>query len=83
MAIGIILGILFVLMAVACVFVGVCMLSGRKPFVSGARGITAKRPVAGGISLGAAVLSFVLFLFIPFSFHTVQAGEVAVFKHLG
>ena len=31
----------------------------------------------------AAAASFLLFIFIPFSFHTVDSGEVAVVKHLG
>ena len=34
-------------------------------------------------SLIAAIAFFALFLCIPFSFHTVQAGEVAVVKHMG
>ena len=31
----------------------------------------------------ATAASFFLFIFIPFSFHTVDSGEVAVVKHLG
>lgn len=42
-----------------------------------------KKPLTGGVCAGAAVVSALLFIFIPFSFHTVVAGEVAVVKHLG
>ena len=34
-------------------------------------------------ALGAGAVGALLFLLIPFSFHTVNAGEVAVVKHLG
>lgn len=83
MTIGIILGIIFMLISVGCVLAGVLLTIGRRPFAAGARKLTQKRPLAGGLTLGAALVSFVLFLFIPFSFHTVQTGEVAVVKHLG
>lgn len=83
MIIGIILGFVFVITAVACAFLAVCLTAGRRPFASvGNRRVT-KKPVAGGIAAGAAVAAALLFLMIPFSFHTVQAGEVAVVKHLG
>ena len=35
------------------------------------------------IGIGVAALFGILFLFIPFSIHTVDTGEVAVVKHLG
>lgn len=35
------------------------------------------------ILIGANFIVLLMFIFIPFSFHTVQAGEVAVVKHLG
>lgn len=35
------------------------------------------------IGIGVAAASFLLFLFLPFSIHTVNPGEVAVVKHLG
>lgn len=83
MTIGIILGIIFVLVAVACVFAAICFAAGRRPFASAGNKRVTKKPVIGGILGGVAALAFLLFLLIPFSFHTVQAGEVAVVKHLG
>ena len=35
------------------------------------------------VGLGVSAVSFVLFLLLPLSFHTVEPGEVAVVKHLG
>lgn len=87
MTIGIILGIVFVLITVGALLAAVCLITGKRPFVARDKryaGVTAaKKPLAGGIAAGAAIASFLLFIFIPFSFHTVQAGEVAVVKHLG
>ena len=37
----------------------------------------------GYLLLAAGAVCFLLFLMIPFSFHTVQAGQVAVVKHMG
>ena len=42
-----------------------------------------RRKKNGIIGAVLASLSAVLFVLLPFSFHTVQAGEVAVVKHLG
>ena len=42
-----------------------------------------KKKNQGIIGAVVAAVSALLFLFIPFSFHTVQAGQVAVVKHLG
>jgi len=83
MTIGVILGIIFALIAVAGIFAGICLVSGTKPFANKNNRMTVKRPLAGGLSLAGAAAAFILFLFIPFSFHTVQAGEIAVVKHLG
>lgn len=70
MAIGIIVGIL-----IAVLFIG-------------AIGVTLT--CADNNKIGAAVISaivalalFVAFIFVPFSFHTIDSGEVAVVKHLG
>ena len=83
MAIGIIIGIVLAIVMVACVITAICLTAGVRPLASvGNRKVT-KKPLAGGLTAGGAVAAFVLFLFIPFSFHTVQAGEVAVVKHLG
>lgn len=83
MTIGIILGVIFMLATIVCVLVAICLAAGVRPLASVGRKKVTKKPLAGGLAFGAAVLSFILFLFIPFSFHTVQAGEVAVVKHLG
>lgn len=83
MTIGIILGVIFMLATVACVFTAVCLTAGVRPIAPSGRKRVTKKPLAGGLTLGAAAVAFILFLFIPFSFHTVQAGEVAVVKHLG
>ena len=45
--------------------------------------IKARKRVIKVVSTIAAAASFLLFIFIPFSFHTVDSGEVAVVKHLG
>lgn len=77
MAIGIILGIIFAtLTIVAFIVSGYTLYSGynddeRKKKLGG----------AAGIILGIVFLF--LFIFIPFSFHTIDTGEVAVVKHLG
>ena len=83
MTIGIILGILFVAVAAVCAALAICFASGKRPLAAAGNRRVTKKPVTGGILGGAAVLSLILFLLIPFSFHTVQAGEVAVVKHLG
>lgn len=83
MTIGIILGIILVLATIACVFTAICLLTGKRPFAAAGLKQVTKKPLAGGLTAGAAALSFILFLLIPFSFHTVNAGEVAVVKHLG
>lgn len=83
MAIGIILGIVFALACVGCIITSVCFFAGKRPLASSGNRRVSAKPLAGGITAGAAACAFILFLLIPFSFHTVQAGEVAVVKHLG
>lgn len=83
MTIGIILGIVFMLMTLAGAFAAFCYLSGKRPFAARGNKVAGKNRLAGGVSVGAAIISFLLFLLIPFSFHTVNAGSVAVVKHLG
>lgn len=68
MVIGIFAGILIVALAVACFAV-----------VANSE----KSPVAGGIALILAIALVISFFIVPFSFHTVSSGEVAVVKHLG
>ena len=70
MALGIFAAIVIVIMFIACV-VASCMFSDN-----GKAGASA----IAGILAFALVIAFVL---VPFSFHTVSSGEVAVVKHLG
>ena len=70
MAIGIIIGIILAVVAVVCVvgaFVSYDNDSG----------------VGTGICSVVAVIAIIAFFIVPFSFHTVDTGEVAVVKHLG
>lgn len=69
MAIGVILGIVF---AVLCIggIAGAVVFNGKS------------KAIMGG-SIAAAVAGAILFICIPFSFRTVQTGEVAAVKHLG
>lgn len=70
MAIGIFAGIIIAVLLIVCVFVGISF---------GDEGKTGASAIAG-------ILAFALliaFIMVPFSFHTVSSGEVAVVKHLG
>jgi regulator of protease activity HflC (stomatin/prohibitin superfamily) len=70
MAIGFIVGIILAVVAVVCVvgaFVSYDNDSG----------------VGTGICSVVAVIAIIAFFIVPFSFHTVDTGEVAVVKHLG
>lgn len=70
MSIGFIFGVLFLAGAGVGIFFAFRYFKKRKK-------------KQGVIGMVAAVVSALLFAMIPFSFHTVQAGEVAVVKHLG
>ncbi len=73
MAIGIILGIIFGVGALALIIGGlVFAFCENDGFTAG----TATSVLVG-------ILLAIAFLIVPFSFHTVEAGEVAVVKHLG
>lgn len=70
MAIGIIVGIVLFLLAMgAFILCGVCNENG-----SG---------VGAGICGVLGALLVIAFIIVPFSFHTVQTGELAVVRHLG
>ena len=69
MAIGIILSIVIAIAAIG-LFVGAYVLMDNNG-------------VAGGICVALAILCVISFFIVPFSFHTVQTGEIAVVKHLG
>lgn len=70
MALGIFAAIGIVILFIVCVTTSIALGEGGK---AGASAIT-------GILAFALVIAFVL---VPFSFHTVSSGEVAVVKHLG
>jgi regulator of protease activity HflC (stomatin/prohibitin superfamily) len=70
MAIGIILGlVLFVAIVGAFIWCGNCVNNGNG--------------VGAGITGVIGALLVIAFLVIPFSFHTVNTGELAVVRHLG
>lgn len=88
MVIGVTLGILFAVLTVAGLVTFI--FSSRK--ISGSYNTRTKsvtkddRPIwkiTKWVGLGVAILFVLLLFFIPGSFHTVNAGEVAVVKHLG
>lgn len=69
MAIGILVGILMIVFVIVG-FVMCGAFADDKP----------------GLSVGSCLVAIALliaFIFVPFSFHTVSSGEVAVVKHLG
>lgn len=71
MAIGIFVGIVIVILAVACMAASITF---------------AEMGGKSGTSIICGILAFCLiiaFILVPFSFHTVSSGEVAVVKHLG
>ena len=70
MAIGIIIGIVLFVAAAGIGFGSYYLFDHRK---NG----------AGGMCAALAVVMFLTFIIIPFSFHTVESGEVAVVKQLG
>lgn len=79
MAIGVILGIVF-----AVLLIGAVALASVMFWKNGSEGGSCIGYISTGIvSAFLAVGFFFCFLFIPFSYHQVDAGEVAVVKHLG
>lgn len=70
MAIGIIVGILIAVFAVVA-FVASAFLNDED------------KTGASAIAALIGVVLCISFIFVPFSFHTVSSGEVAVVKHLG
>lgn len=69
MAIGIFAGVLIVILTVICFAVCANVIENNT-FIGAIAGL-----------LGVVLL--ISFIFVPFSFHTVSSGEVAVVKHLG
>lgn len=71
MAIGIFAGIIIALLGIGCITASI---------------VFAEVGGKAGASVICGVLAFILaiaFILVPFSFHTVSSGEVAVVKHLG
>lgn len=85
MTIGIILGFLLITLTAVAGFAsyyffnGAFNLKGRRSTSTGER----KNPVYGYILASLCAVFGLSFLVVPFSIRTVQAGEVAVVKHLG
>jgi regulator of protease activity HflC (stomatin/prohibitin superfamily) len=69
MAIGILSGIVILILIIVCA--AVCINTGDD------------KPAVGGIAGLLAFALIIAFIVVPFSFHTVSSGEVAVVKHLG
>ena len=67
-------GFLFAFLFVALVGVGIALI------VKGYQDESVGKSVSGWVT---AVASFILFLCIPFSFHTIDSGEIAVVKEQG
>lgn len=70
MAIGILVGILIVVGFIAAI------ATAGVSFDNGKDGV-------GAIAVCVAIALFISLIVVPFSFHTVSSGEVAVVKHLG
>lgn len=70
MAIGIFVGIVILLCFLAAIGIAGVSFDNGKDNV-------------GAIAVLAAIVLFIAFVLVPFSFHTVSSGEVAVVKHLG
>lgn len=77
MTLGIILGIIFAVIAAAAFFFGSRLL-GR-----GSSADKKKNRLKGLLCVAAGCVTGLLLLFVPFSFHTVETGEIAVVKFMG
>jgi regulator of protease activity HflC (stomatin/prohibitin superfamily) len=77
MTIGIILGIVFGLLFLAG------FIAGGIALYYGVEESETKYKVGGWIGLATGIVTFFLFIFIPFSFHTIESGEIAVVKEMG
>lgn len=70
MAIGIFTAIVIIVLFVVCIFASMAFADDSKSGASAISGLL-------------AFALFIAFILVPFSFHTVSSGEVAVVKHLG
>ena len=69
MVIGVILGLVFAVLCIVGFIIGGAVISDHA--------------VGGTIAIIFAIAMLIAFIIVPFSFHTVDTGEVAVVKHLG
>lgn len=86
MAIGWIVGIvLFAAVVAACVWGGVMLAkaSDNLNYSSGDKELGKKQRKTGFLGLALALVLLIGFITVPFSFYTVDTGEVVVVKHLG
>lgn len=70
MAIGIILGVFIAILAIAGIVAGYFSMENDNV-------------IAGVVSFVLAIVMVITFFIVPFSFHTVRAGQVAVVQRLG
>lgn len=79
MAIAIILGIIFISLSLAsATFGSVKLYANAHKRVKDPKDFT-----KGIIGISAAIVLFIIFIFVPFSFHQIDSGEIAVVKHMG
>ena len=67
MVIGILVGLVILALLAGCFFVFLNSVNGA----------------VGAASVVCIIILFIAFILVPFSFHTVNTGEIAVVKHLG
>ena len=82
MAIAVTLGLLFSILTVAG-FLAFALGTRQLGKIRAGKGNVVVWKVTKWVGLGVAALFALLVFFIPGSFHTVDAGEIAVVKHLG
>jgi regulator of protease activity HflC (stomatin/prohibitin superfamily) len=70
MAIGIIVGIILAVLAIVA-------------FVMGGYALEEGNDLGGGFAIALGIVLLLAFIIVPFSFHTINTGEIAVVKHLG
>lgn len=83
MVFGLLFGFLFAIMTIAGILLA-CYFAYK--FYAGTDRGSKEEKRCGILRLAmipVAIAGFVLFLFIPFSWHTIDTGEIAVVKHLG
>ncbi len=77
MAVGFILGFIIMALCITAFVLGGYFLYRSSEYRE------KNKKVGGWTGIASGVLLFLLFIFVPFSFHTVDTGEVAVVKYMG